>query len=169
MADYRNTERRTRIENLDFAGFAIDENYNFETFGLGPRVEARLDWNRDRAADGPFPSFGGTLRAFAAGTYDWRTSEVSQRATGPFFGGFDYAQRVNLDDDGFNVHYGVDATFDLKFDARTTAFLKVGWQGQSDAPTIVPADGSFAPGAPIRADTQDAGEWFIGGGVRIEF
>jgi hypothetical protein len=168
MANYRNTEHRTRIENLDFAGFAIDENYDFETFGLGPRVEARLDWNSDRA-DGPFPSFGGTLRAYAAGTYDWRSSEVSQRATGPFFGGFDYAQRVELDDDGFNVRYGVDATLDVKFDTRTTAFLKVGWQGQSDAPTIVPADGSFAPGAPISAATEDASEWLIGGGVRIKF
>lgn len=169
MADYRNTEHRTRIENLDFAGFAVDENYDFETFGLGPRIEAMLDWDCDPEADGPFPSFGATLRAHAAGTYDWRSSEISQRATGPFFGGFDYAQRVKLDDDGFNLRYGVDATLDLKFDARTTAILKVGWQGQSDAPTIVPADGSFAPGAPIRADTDNASEWFVGAGLRIEF
>ncbi len=169
MADYRNTEHRTRIENLDFAGFAVDENYDFETFGLGPRIEAMLDWDCDPEADGPFPSFGATFRAHAAATYDWRSSEISQRATGPFFGGFDYRQRVNLDDDGLNLRYGIDATFDLKFDARTTAFLKVGWQGQSDAPTIIPADGSFAPGAPIRADTADASEWFLGAGLRIEF
>lgn len=169
MADYRNTEHRTRIENLDFVGFAVDENYEFETFGLGPRIEAMLDWDCDPEADGPFPSFGATFRAHAAATYDWRSSEISQRATGPFFGGFDYRQRVNLDDDGLNLRYGIDATFDLKFDARTTAFLKVGWQGQSDAPTIIPADGSFAPGAPIRADTADASEWFLGAGLRIAF
>jgi hypothetical protein len=169
MADYRSTEHRTRIENLDFAGFAIDENYDFETFGLGPRVEGELRWDCDPEGDGPFPAFGANLRVFAAGTYEWRNSEVAQRATGPFFGGFDVSQRVEFDDDGFNLRYGVNATVDLKFDARTTAFLKLGWQGQSDAPTIVPADGSLAPGAPVRADTQDASEWFIGGGLRIEF
>jgi len=169
MADYRSTEHRTRIENLDFAGFAIDENYDFETFGLGPRVEGELRWDCDPEGDGPYPAFGAKLRAFAAGTYEWRNSEVAQRATGPFFGGFDVFQRVELDDDGLNFRYGVNATFDVKFNPRTTAFLKLGWQGQSDAPTIVPADGSFAPGAPIRADTQEASEWFIGGGVRIEF
>jgi hypothetical protein len=169
IADYRSTEHRTRIENLDFAGFAIDENYDFETFGFGPRVEGELRWDCDPEGDGPFPAFGATLRAFAAGTYEWRSSDVRQRATGPFFGGFDVSQRMAFDDDGLNFHYGVNATFDVKFDERTAAFIKLGWQGQSDAPTIVPADGSVAPGAPIRADTESADEWFIGGGLRIEF
>jgi hypothetical protein len=169
MADYRSTEHRTRIENLDFAGFAIDENYDFETFGFGPRVEGELIWDCDPEGDGPFPAFGANLRVFAAGTYDWRNSEVAQRATGPFFGGFDVTQRVAFDDDGFNYRYGVNATFDVKFDQRTTAFLKAGWQGQSDAPTIVPADGSVPPGVPIRADTEEASEWFVGGGLRIRF
>jgi hypothetical protein len=45
----------------------------------------------------------------------------------------------------------------------------VGWQGQSAAPTIVPADGSFAPGAPIRADTESADEWYVGVGLRTQF
>jgi hypothetical protein len=169
MADYRSTEHNTRIENLDFAGFAVDENYDFETFGFGPRIEGMLEWDCDPDEDGPYPSIESRLRAFVAGTYDWRDLAVAQRATGPFFGGFDHRQRVSFDEDGFNVRYGADLTLDLKFDQRTTAFATLGWQGQSDAPTIIPADGSFAPGLRVAADTQDQDDWYAGVGIRIEF
>lgn len=164
MADYRNTEHLTRIELLNGPVLLVDENYDFETFGLGPRIEGELRWNPD--STGSFPRFGASLRAFVGGTYEWRDSQVWQRAIGP---GFDVTQRVEFDDDGFNLHYGANATFEVKLDERTTAFVKLGWQGQSDAPTIVPADGSVPPGVPIRADTESADEWFIGGGLRIQF
>lgn len=169
MGDYRSTEHNTRIENLDFAGFAVDENYDFKTFAFGPRLEGSLEWDCDPEEDGPYPSLEARLRGFVAATYDWRDLEVAQRATGPFFGGFDHRQRVQFDEDGFNLRYGLDATFDLKFDPRTTASVTIGWQAQTDAPTIVPADGSFAPGLRVRADTEDESEWYAGFGLRFDF
>lgn len=166
--DFGETEHRTRIENLDFPGFAVGENYDFSTVGFGPRFQAGLDWDGDPEEDGPYPAWYANFRAHVAPMYDWRDLKVNQRATGPLFGGFDHSQHVDFDDDGFNLRYGINSEIGVKFNTRTTAFLKLGWQGQSDAPTIVPADGSLTP-APIRADTDNASEWFIGGGVRIEF
>ncbi len=168
--DFRETEHRTYIENLDFVGFGVYENYDFSTVAFGPRFEAGLDW--DCEDDDPRPGgFYGRIRAHVSPQYVWRDIEVTQRAMGPpaLLGGFDHSQRVEFDDDGFNLRYGVNAEVGFRFDERTTVFLKAGWQGDTDAPTIIPADGSAAPGVPIRADTEDASEWFVGAGLRVQF
>lgn len=171
MAGVQETEHNTYIENLDFAAFGVYENYEFSSVGFGPRFEGALDWECEPNGRGLFPNatFVGRFGAHVAPMYDWRDIYVGQRAMGPFFGGFDHYQRVDFDDDGFNLRYGLDAEIGLKFNDRTTVFLKAGWQGETDAPTIIPADGSFAPGTPIRSDTEDASEWFVGLGVRGTF
>jgi len=171
MAGVQETEHNTYIENLDFAAFGVYENYEFSSFGFGPRFEGALDWECEPNGRGLFANaaFVGRFGAHVAPMYDWRDIYVGQRAMGPFFGGFDHYQRVDFDDDGFNLRYGLDAEIGLKFSDRTTVFLKAGWQGETDAPTIIPADGSFAPGTPIRSDTENASEWFVGLGVRGTF
>jgi hypothetical protein len=169
--NFGDTEHDTYIANINpFPGFGVYENYDFSTVGFGPRFEAGLDWDCE---DDEGPIFGGGLyghlRVHVSPQYAWHDIEVTQRAMAPpaVLGGFDHFQRVELDDDGFNLHYGIQAEVGLKFDERTRLFLKAGWQGESDAPTIIPANGTT--GAPIRQDTEDASRWFVGLGVGIKF
>ena len=152
----------TSLENLTFAGFNVRENYEFSTTGFGPRFELNVD-----IVPGVNEVLGGDrlrIRAsgFAAATYDLREFDVRQNVTGPFFGGFDHTQRVKFDDDGFNLRYGVRGSVGLEFEDGVSVAVVAGWQGETDAPTIRPADGSFAPGAPIGPATADASAWFVG-------
>lgn len=168
MVGVQETEHRTAMMNLDFPGFNVFENYDFSTFAIGPKVEASLKWSPSRT-----DVFGGRFStkfsAFLAGTYDSHELEVSQRAMGPVAGGFDYSQHVRFEDDGFNLRYGVGAEASVEFADGAEVFVKAFLTGETDAPTIHPADGSSAPGVPIRHGTDDALEWVVGGGVRVPF
>jgi hypothetical protein len=76
---------------------------------------------------------------------------------------------MRFDDSGFNLRYGVGAEASVEFEDGAEVFVKAFLTGETDAPTIHPADGSSAPGVPIRPDTDDALELVVSGGVRIPF
>jgi hypothetical protein len=169
-AGYQETEHRSSLVNVDFAGFNVYKNYDFSTFSIGPRFEGALDWEcePDGLIDGAL-LFKARLAAHVGPSYDVRSLDASQRAMSPVPFAFDHSQRVDLDDDGFNFRYGIEGSAGLEFGRGTELFVKAGWQGETDAPTIRPADGSFAPGAPIRLDTDNASQWYVQVGVRFEF
>ncbi|MBI1210703.1 MAG: hypothetical protein GC190_04525 [Alphaproteobacteria bacterium] len=168
-AGYQDTEHRSTLINLDYAGFNVYENYDFTTWSVGPRLEGALNWECDPDKIFKGSRFTAQLSAFVAPSYDFRDFKARQRAMSPVPFTFDYMQRMDLNDDGFNLRYGVEGTAGFTFDQGTSVFVKAGWLGESDAPTIHPADGSFAPGAPIKSDTRSADQWYVGGGVRFEF
>lgn len=159
------TRHQASLENRDFAGFRVDYQYDFRAEGFGPLVEAKLGWTFDLGGS----ALSLYTSAFGAQIYEEQKADLRQSSRGPVPAPFDITQHKQFNREVWNSHYGVGLGADLEMGGGWTLGGQFNYFGESRVQTILPADGSFAPGAPVSPSETSREGWAAGVTLRWTF